>query len=118
MQNYAGAWKSYDRASIADLFSDDASYRYHPYDDPIRGRESIVESWLEDPDAPGTYEGDYEPIAVEGDVAVAVGSSTYRLEDEPEVRVYDNCFLMRFDDEGRCREFTEWYMRRPKTQVP
>jgi len=24
-----------------------------------------------------------------------------------------HCFLMRFDDEGRCREFTEFYVPRP-----
>jgi hypothetical protein len=30
------------------------------------------------------------------------------------VRAYDNCFVMRFDSDGRCREFTEWYMKRPK----
>jgi hypothetical protein len=28
-------------------------------------------------------------------------------------RTFENCFVMRFDDEGRCREFTEYYLRRP-----
>jgi hypothetical protein len=28
--------------------------------------------------------------------------------------VYDNCFVMRFDAAGRCREFTEWYAKRPR----
>jgi hypothetical protein len=27
--------------------------------------------------------------------------------------VYHNCFVMRFDAEGRCQEFTEYYVRRP-----
>jgi hypothetical protein len=31
----------------------------------------------------------------------------------PVVRSYDNCFVMRFDGEGRCRDFTEYYLRRP-----
>ena len=29
-------------------------------------------------------------------------------------KVYDNCFVMAFDAEGRCREFTEWYVERPR----
>jgi hypothetical protein len=29
------------------------------------------------------------------------------------VRVYENCFVMRFDVDGRCREFTEYYLQRP-----
>ena len=42
------------------------------------------------------------------------GTSTYY--DEPGGRVtqvFDNCFVMRFDDAGRCRDFTEYYTKRP-----
>lgn len=114
---YVAAWKSYDRAAIEALFSDDVVYRYHPYDEPIRGRDAVVASWLgEDDNAddssrdePGTYDAAYAPAAVDGDVAVAVGASTYT---QPEA-VYDNCFLMRFDADGRCSEFTEFFMKRP-----
>jgi hypothetical protein len=28
-------------------------------------------------------------------------------------KIYDNCFVMRFDADGRCRKFTEWYVKRP-----
>jgi hypothetical protein len=31
------------------------------------------------------------------------------------MRVYDNCFVMQFDSEGRCREFTEWFIQRKKS---
>ena len=55
------------------------------------------------------------PVAIDGDTAVATGSSTYTdCEPGGEVdKVYDNCFVIRFDDDGRCAEFTEWYMERP-----
>lgn len=112
---YQEAWSTYDRARIAGLFSEDASYRYHPYDDPIRGRDAIIESWLEDRDEPGTYEGVYEPLLVAGDGAVATGTSTYRATDGSVDKVYDNCFVLRFDEGGRCTEFTEWYMLRSES---
>jgi hypothetical protein len=65
-------------------------------------------------DAPGTYAAEYEPIAVDGDVVVATGTSTYRERpDGPIARVYDNCFVMRFDANGQCKEFTEYYLKRP-----
>jgi ketosteroid isomerase-like protein len=113
LEAYVTAWKSYDRDAIGALFSDDAEYRYHPYDDPVRGREAIVASWLEDPDEPGTYDASYEPVAVDGDTAVAVGSSTYFAADGSVEKVYDNCYVIRFAADGRCRQFTEWYMQRP-----
>jgi hypothetical protein len=53
-------------------------------------------------------------VAVDDDVVVATGTSEYRERpDGPVVRAYHNCFLMRFDAAGRCREFTEYYVRRP-----
>lgn len=113
LESYVAAWQTYDRASIEALFAKEASYRYHPYDEPLKGRDAIVESWLEEPDASGTYEGHYEPVAVEGNVAVAVGTSTYRRKDGSVRDIYDNCFVLRLDDDGRCTDFTEWFMKRP-----
>jgi ketosteroid isomerase-like protein len=121
LADYVAAWLSYDRAKIEALFAEDITYRYHPEDDPIEGRSAVVASWLGDgdsPDAserdePGTYSAAYRAIAVDGDVAVATGISSYRdSPDGPVVRIYDNCFVMQFDSEGRCREFTEWFMQR------
>jgi hypothetical protein len=121
LDRYVRAWLSYEPAAIADLFSEDVSYRYHPSDEPTLGRDAVVASWLGEGDAPeastrdapGTYDAAYHPVAVEGDTVVATGTSTYRDEpDGPVVRTYDNCFVMRFDDQGRCREFTEYYVRR------
>ena len=123
LRAYVEAWESYDRDQIAALFSEDATYRYHPYDEALRGREAIVASWLGETehegasarDKPGTYEASYRTLAVDGDVAVARGNSRYRSEPGgPVDRVFDNCFVMRFDDRGRCKEFTEWYMEQPR----
>jgi ketosteroid isomerase-like protein len=122
LDDYVEAWRTYDRDRIAALFTDDVEYRYHPYDEPIRGRDAVVESWLGEGDhegastrdREGTYDASYAPIAVDGDVAVATGSSTYfERPGGPVEKVYDNCYVMRFDGEGRCREFTEWFIKRP-----
>jgi ketosteroid isomerase-like protein len=98
LERYVAAWQSSDPAEIGALFSEDAQYRYHAYDDPIVG------AWLAEEDA-GSFEASYACFAVEDDRAAAVGSTTYHDEG----RVYDNVFLLRFDDESRCSEFTEWF---------
>jgi len=122
LDRYVAAWLSYDAMDIAALFAEDVSYRDHPYDEPITGREAVVGSWLGEGDlngastrdAPGTYAAQYEPVAVDGDVVVATGISSYRERpDGPVVRTYHNCFVMRFDSDGNCREFTEYYHKRP-----
>jgi ketosteroid isomerase-like protein len=122
LDDYVEAWRTYDRDRIAALFAEDVEYRYHPYDEPIVGRDGVVESWLGEGDhetassrdPEGTYDASYEPVALDGDAAVATGSSVYFERPGGSVaKVYDNCFVMRFDAEGRCREFTEWFMKRP-----
>jgi len=122
LKAYVDAWKSYDREAIGALFSDDVRYRYHPYDQPVQGHSAVVESWRGEGahagapsrDQEGSYDASYEPVAVDGDVAVATGASTYTEGPGGPIKdVYDNCFLMRFDGNGRCRDFTEWYMKRP-----
>jgi hypothetical protein len=122
LMSYVEAWKTYDRASIEALFTEDIQYRWHPYDEPVSGRQAVVDAWLGESAAPGastrdeqgTYDATYKAIAVDGDTAVSVGATTYLSRPGGSIdRVYDNCFVMRFDDDGRCVEFTEWYMRRP-----
>ena len=119
LDRYLEAWRSYDREQIGELFSEDVVCRYHAYDEPIRGRDAVVESWFgagegaPDADEPGTWEAKYEPFAIDGSNAVATGHSSYRHEPGGNFyRTYHNCFVMRFDDEGRCAEFTEWFMFR------
>jgi ketosteroid isomerase-like protein len=116
LDQYVAAWASYDRDAIAALFSEDARYRYHPWDDWIESRAAIVDDWLSDRDEPESWSATYEPYAVDGDAVVAVGRSTYANPDGSIRKVYENCFLMRFDAEGQCSEFTEFFMERPATE--
>jgi ketosteroid isomerase-like protein len=117
LDGYVAAWKSYDPDAIGALFSEDATYAYHPWEEPLRGRTAIVADWLANQDPPGSFEAAYEPVAVDGDVAVATGRSRYFEGDGSLAREYWNCYVLRFDAAGRCREFTEWYMKRQATDV-
>lgn len=111
LDRYVAAWKSYDAAEIGELFSEDAEYRYHPEDEPDRGRKAIVASWLDDQDEPGRFDASYEVLAIDGEEHVAMGWSRYydergELDDE-----YWNIYRCQFDADGRCRLFTEWWIR-------
>ena len=112
LRSYVKAWESEDPNAIGALFTEDATYRYHPFEAPVIGRLAIVASWVDDQDPPGTYDASYEPIAIDGDLAVAQGRSRYFKDaSKSELdRVFDNLFLIQFDDQGRCRSFREWFM--------
>ena len=117
LQRYVAAWISYEEAAIRELFSADAEYRYHPWDEQVLGREAIVADWLapngneSGRDDAGTYDASYTAWAVDGDRAVAVGTSDYYTDASKTTRErrYHNTYLLEFDADGRCRSFTENY---------
>ncbi len=112
------AWATYEPAAIGKLFSEDAEYRYHPWAEGravLRGRDAIVANWLEHRDRPGTYEGKYRPLVVHGSTVIAVGISNYYSDATRSkfVRGFHNLWVLEFDRAGRCRSFTEWFMKSP-----
>ena len=52
---------------------------------------------------------------VDGEMAAASGTTTYNALARPGYEgEYSNVFLLRFDADGRCAEFREWWMPRPR----
>jgi ketosteroid isomerase-like protein len=112
LDGYLSAWSSNDADEIGELFSDDAVYSYRPWENDnvtVRGRDAIVASWLESPDDPASWEARYEPYAVDGDKAVALGWSRYEPTDDHPERTYHNAYILRFDEDGRCSSFHEFF---------
>ena len=115
---YAHAWETYDPAEIGALFTDDAIYRWHPFDEGVVGRDAIVKGWLSPDgnessrDEPGTYHGEYHPWAIDGDKAVAIGTSTYWTDASRSKveRIYHNNWLLEFGPDGKCRSFVEYFV--------
>lgn len=108
LDRYLEAWRSYQPEMIRSLFNDDATYAFHPWDEPLRGATAIAENWLADQDAPGSWEAAYRPAMVEGNKAMATGKTSYSNG-----RVYWNMWELEFDEQGRCSRFVEWFMRQP-----
>ena len=119
LHRYIDAWRLNDPVAIGDLFSADVRYAFDPFEEAVVGRAAVVAAWVTDPDDPGSWEADYEVLAIDDDTHVAHGRTRYLTDDRTGVdREFANVFVCRFDDEGRCREFTEWYMRRRPEAIP
>jgi ketosteroid isomerase-like protein len=117
LDRYVQAWRANERGPIEALFTDDAVYSYRPWDSDemtLTGRDAIVTGWLEEPDEPASWEAHYEPYAVEGDRAVAVGWSRYAATADHPERTFHNAYLLRFAPDGRCASFHEFYMEEGK----
>jgi ketosteroid isomerase-like protein len=120
LDRYEQAWRNNDAAQIRALFTDDAVYRWHPWEEPADGAdgsEEIVQAWLEQPDDPDDWTLACEPLAVNGDLGVARCVTRYRATARGPERVYHNIWLVSLTDDGRCSEFTEYYMKEPTEET-
>jgi putative lipase involved disintegration of autophagic bodies len=111
------AWRAADRDAIADLFSEGATYHLGPFDEswrglagPFRGRAAIAAGWLA-----GGIEGEVfqivsEILAIDGQRAVVRRRITYLEADGSVESLWDTCWVVDFDDTGRCIEYREWYV--------
>jgi hypothetical protein len=57
----------------------------------------------------GETEFRWHPLAVTEEIAVVQGETVYRTQPQ----TYSNLWVIRLDAEGRCTEFTEWWMQHP-----
>ena len=119
LDRYVDAWQQNEPGPIEALFTEDATYGFAPFgeDNIARGHAEILKGWLDNPDPPGTWEAHYEPFAVDGNRAVATGTSHYfPAHPSGDLRYY-NVYLLEFAPDGRCSAFTELYMRE-QTRTP
>jgi ketosteroid isomerase-like protein len=102
---YEAAWRTPGTEPLAALFTDDASYRMSPYEEPVTGLPAIAELWEAERDGPDeAFSMAHEIVAVEGDRAVVLVEVHY---EQPEGEFRD-LWVMRFAPDGRCAAFEEW----------
>ena len=111
IDGYMRAWNSNDPDDIGALFTDDAAYYTAPFREPWRGRAGVVAGWLDRKDEPGETSFTWRPLVVTDDVSIIEGTTTYPDE------TFSNLWVIRFGEDGRCREFTEWWMEQTKTEL-
>ena len=106
MDAYVEAWTSNDPYDIAGLFTPDAVYDPQTADGERHGQDEIIAWWQEIDDDPDNWDFQWQPLVETEDLAVVTGTTRYL---EPAAS-YRNLFLIRFDAEGLCTDFTEWYI--------
>ncbi len=109
IQGYIHAWTTNDAEDIGRLFAKEADYYTGPFDAPWQGRDAIIAGWLDRRDDFRNVRFRYEILAVENDVGVMRGWTTYLGRP---LREYSNIWVVRFDGRELCTEFTEWWIER------
>jgi ketosteroid isomerase-like protein len=114
---YERAWRSPGTDPLAELFTEDASYRLSPYEEPALGVEAIGALWEREREGPDeVFMLSSEVFAVDGDRAVVTVEVRY---GDPAAREFRDLWLLEFA-RGRCARFEEWafWPDKPYTAEP
>ena len=106
LAGYEAAWRAPGTGQLAEIFTEDASYRLSPYEEPVVGLAAIGSMWEAERDGPDevfTLAADI--VAVDGPMAVVRAEVSY---GDPVRREYRDLWVIRLGDDGRCSWFEEW----------
>jgi hypothetical protein len=111
VERYVRAWNTNNPDDIGTLFTHDAVYDHEPFAAGWHGRETIVRQWLGRQDAPGATTFRYEVLAAQASRGIVRGWTQYHTDP---AREFSNLWVIEFGEGERCREFTEWWLRKPE----
>ncbi len=106
---YGNAWETRDEDAAARLFTDQATYQWGPFEEPLRGRDAIRERWASAVAAQDDIAFSYETLAVADDQGIARWWVSF-IVPAAEMRVrLEGIFVIALDADGRCYAFREWW---------
>ncbi len=119
LDGYGRAWERFDRDGFVGCFTDEATYAWGPWTEPLRGHEAIGARFDEAVADQADVRFGHEPLAVTPDgrglarwwVAMAIPAHEITVELE-------GIFLVTLDATGKCTEFREWWNERTTPAHP
>jgi hypothetical protein len=103
---YERAWRTPGTATLAEIFTPNATYRQGPYDEPVVELPAIRRMWEEERQGPDeVFRMTSDIVAVDGATAVVRVEVGY---GDPVRQEYRDLWVMRFAGDGRCASFEEW----------
>ena len=107
LDGYRSAWEGRDPDAAARLFTEDASYRTTPYEEPFRGCDGVRAYWAEVTSTQSDVRLRYGTPVVDGRHAAVEWWVTMRNSGADVTLAGE--FFLRFDASGVCEELREYW---------
>jgi hypothetical protein len=107
IDGYRRAWEGSDADLVVTLFTEDASYRSNPFEEPHLGHDGIRTYWGHVTSQQRDARVRMGRPFVDGD-RVAVEWWTTMVSEGVEVTL-PGCLLLRIEDDGRCSDLREYW---------
>ncbi|GJL97203.1 MAG: hypothetical protein DHS20C06_10200 [Hyphobacterium sp.] len=115
LKHYGRAWEAGDSGLLATLFTETASYRDSPFNEPMLGHSAIIEYWNA---GAGASQDDVKFSSdiwtVEGQIVIAHWSCRLVPKTAPRAIRFDGVFRLQFapdlSERPLCMRLEEWWM--------
>jgi len=109
LDSYSRAWENRDPQVYADPFTDDAIYHVNPFSEPLHGRSSILDYWINVIHSRDQIQFNYEILAVTQDTGIAQWWVSFvSIPSKAQVKL-DGIFVVSLTEKKRCRVFRQWW---------
>ena len=117
LERYRRAWIDRDAEAASRLFTEDATYREHPFQAPFVGRAGIRDYWARVTASQKSVELRYGQPVVDGNRVAVEWWANLETNDGPITLAGE--FLLRFAANGDCRELREyWLLTQGRVEPP
>ena len=108
LERYRRAWIEKDAEAASRLFTEDATYREHPFQPAFVGREAIRDYWARVTASQTSVELRYGQPIVDGQRLAVEWWANLQTDSGPLTLAGE--FLLLFADSGECRELREYWL--------
>jgi nuclear transport factor 2 (NTF2) superfamily protein len=117
LERYRRAWIDRDADAASLLFTDDASYREQPFQEAFVGRAAIRDYWQRVTASQTSVELRYGRAIVDGHRLAVEWWANLQTDGGPITLAGE--FLLRFAENGECRELREyWVLTQARVEPP
>jgi hypothetical protein len=109
LEAYGHAWESRDPQAAAELYTSDGTYQVTPFLEPLRGRQAILEYWMEVSGTENEISFGYEILAVTQQLGIAHWHASFVRTPPGLPTKLDGIFVISLDAGGKCSLLREWW---------
>lgn len=109
LEAYGPAWKSRDPQAAAELYTTDGTYRVTPFLEPLRGRQAVLEYWMEVSRTENEISFGYEILAITQRFGMAHWNASFVRMPPGLPTKLDGISVIALNAEGKCTLLREWW---------
>ena len=102
-------WAARDESAFARIFSENASYHWTPFQEPLIGREAIAGAVADAIQTQSDIRFRYDILSFAENLGIAHWSCSVKRTTTGENVTIDGMMVCRFDEQNLCTSFREWW---------